>query len=148
MYCSSHLLYSASIWRKSEASSKPLSLGQSHNQLCTAATSVNLSQSSLPPLNTSCLLLDQSKCSYAAGPLCVVPSLTGSLFLQWLHDLFPHHQTPSSIAAQRFPRRFEASYQRSLSPSSPWPLSSPPSSYFPRVLLPLWGHCLLLPLRC
>ena len=33
----------------------------------------------------------------------MVPSLTGSLFLQWLHDLFPHHQMSSSIAAQRFP---------------------------------------------
>ena len=57
----------------------------------------------LPSLSASCLLLDLTKCAPAAGTLHVESSQPGRLFLQWLHDSFPHPQVSSSITGQISP---------------------------------------------
>ena len=124
--------------RKSQAHSRPQSLGQLHNQPCTAAASMNLSlpfsPSSVPPvcsLTWPSVFLQQGLCM--GSP----PGLEGSSFSGcMIHSLIL--QESSSITGHRFPRTIEASYQ-SMLPSAPPPtaLCLLPLLSSPRALLPV-----------
>ena len=122
--------------RKSQAHSRPQSLGQLHNQPCTAAASMNLSlpfsPSSVPPvcsLTWPSVFLQQGLCM--GSP----PGLEGSSFSGcMIHSLILRCLW---VSQGRFLQTLENSYQSILPPSSPQgPLSSPPASSSPRVPLP------------
>ena len=91
----------------------------------------------LPPLSTSCLLLDLNKCAPAADTLHMEPSQPGRLFLQWLHDLFPHPQVSSGKAQHRFPQLLSSNI-KAVCPSPP------PTGICLLPLLHLRPECLFL----
>ena len=153
-FCNLFHLLSVSVLFPPDLSSwckaKPF-LGHNIWASCTTSPALLLPLWSYPclslSLSVSCLLLYLTKCVPAVGPLHVEPSWPGRLFLQWLHDLFPHSQVSSGITKHRFPQLLSSNI-KAFCPSSPAtaiylvPLLHLHSEHFY-----LWGISLSLPLR-
>ena len=154
IFCSLFLLLSVSVLfplfpfllhlRKSQAPSRPQSLGQLHHHACTAAASMNLSLPFSPPsvppvcfLTWPSVLLQQRLCTWSP-PSLEVSSSSGCMICSFILRCL-------RVSQGRFPQTLENSYQSILPPSFPQgPLSSPPASSSPRAPLPV-GSLALTP---